>query len=94
MSTSLEDRAAQGPAISGIVHGTSIELNSPTGLPEGQRVIVTILPVDLPVVDGKVQFEGVWRSLGSWTAAGSEFDEWMAEREAKRAAARRVPGDE
>jgi hypothetical protein len=94
MSTSVDAHVGEGPAISGVVRGTSIELNSPTGLPEGQRVIVTILPVDLPVVDGKVQFEGVWRSLGSWASAGADFDEWKAEREAKRDAARRAPGDE
>ncbi|MEX2186692.1 MAG: hypothetical protein WD875_07860 [Pirellulales bacterium] len=94
MATIPGDHAPEGPAISGVVRGTTIELNSPTGLAEGQRVIVTIVPVDLPVVDGKVQCEGIWRSLGSWAAAGPEFDEWTAEREADRAAARRSTGGE
>lgn len=94
MATIPGDRMPEGPAISGVVRGTTIELNSPTGLAEGQRVIVTIAPVDLPVVDGKVQCEGIWRSFGSWVEAGPEFDEWMAEREAERAAARDAVGEE
>lgn len=59
-----------------MVHGSTIELDQATGLPEGKPVTVTILPVDqaqkrLP------PGEGIRRSAGAWADDAEELDKFM-----------------
>jgi hypothetical protein len=79
MSASSNGNASHAKTISGTVRGNLIELNSATGFADGQRVIVTVIPVELTETENGRQFEGLWRSLGGWAEAGPEFDEWLAE---------------
>jgi hypothetical protein len=57
----------------GIVRGKMIELESESGLPDGQAVKVTVHPVLAPG-------EGLRQSAGAWADIDDrEFDEWLAE---------------
>jgi hypothetical protein len=58
--------------IKGTVHGNTIELGEDLGLPEGERVSVTVQRLLPPG-------EGIRRSAGAWADAGPEFDAWLAQ---------------
>ena len=51
-------------AIKGVVHGRTIELESDTGLPEGQRVSVVVEPVTTK--NSQAALEALKRAAGAW----------------------------
>jgi hypothetical protein len=56
----------------GIVRGRTIELDTESGLADGQQVTVLLRPV-APAGDGLRQ------SAGGWADAGDAIDEWLEE---------------
>ena len=61
----------------GVVRGKTIELEEAPGLPDGQRVGVTIEP--LPTT-GPAQLpprEGLRRAFGAWTDDAEELDRFL-----------------
>jgi hypothetical protein len=73
------------PAIPGIVHGKTIELAEPSGLPDGQAVTVTLKPVGTN--DDLAPGEGLRRAFGAWAEDAKELDEFLLEvRRARRRA--------
>jgi hypothetical protein len=66
----------------GIVRGKTIELDSATGLPDGQGVTV-----EIHATDGA----GIRASAGAWADAGPELDEWQRQIELARRSGRSLP---
>lgn len=65
------------PTLRGVITGTTIELERPAGLPDGQAVAVTLVP--LPADEALPPGEGLRRAFGSW--AGDDetgLDEFLA----------------
>jgi len=58
--------------VKGTVHGKTIELAEELGLPDGQVVTVTVLPVLPPG-------EGLRQAFGSWADGGEELDQFLEE---------------
>jgi len=62
--------------LKGVVHGRTIELDDDAGLPDGQKVNVTIQPrTDQPLAPG----EGLRRAFGAWADDASELDAFLQE---------------
>jgi hypothetical protein len=62
---------------SGIVRGSSIDLERPVGLPDGQEVTVVVRPSN--GVERRPPGEGLRRSAGAWSddpAGLNEYLEW------------------
>jgi hypothetical protein len=58
--------------LTGIVRGNAIELDQPSGLVEGQRVVIDVIEVQTSPTG-----EGIRQSAGAWGDAGSELDQWL-----------------
>jgi hypothetical protein len=58
--------------LSGVVHGSTIQLDQDVGLPEGQRVTVIVQP-EVKHIPG----EGLRRSFGAWAEDAEELDEYL-----------------
>jgi hypothetical protein len=59
-------------SVNGIVHGKTIELEQETGMPDGTRVQVAVVPrPTLP------PGEGLRRSFGSWAGDDANLDEFL-----------------
>ncbi len=58
----------------GTIHGKTIELETETGLPEGQRVIVSIIPCPDDTVPGA----GIRDSFGGWSDDPEGLEEFLA----------------
>ena len=56
--------------LKGTVHGKTIELEQEPGLPEGQKVSVTLLAAPLPG-------EGLRRSFGAWADGAEHLDDFL-----------------
>ena len=54
----------------GVIHGKTIELDSPTGLPDGQEVSVVVRPKLRPE-------ERLRRAFGGWAEDAEELDEFL-----------------
>jgi hypothetical protein len=59
-------------SLTGIVRGNAIELDQPSGLAEGQRVVIDVIEVQTTSAG-----EGIRQSAGTWAEAGREFDQWL-----------------
>ncbi len=61
--------------LNGTVHGKTIELNEEPGLPDGQRVTVTVQVVE----EGNTlpPGEGLRRAFGGWAEDGDELDKYL-----------------
>lgn len=61
--------------LKGIVHGNTIELDRPSGLPDGQAVSITVRPLQEPkrLPPG----EGIRRSAGGWSDDPQGLDEYL-----------------
>lgn len=84
MSTTLNE-------FKGIVHGNIIELDQPSGLPDGQPVTVTVLPVP-PAPAGEDRLppgEGLRRSAGAWAEDAEELDKFLEWNRQRRKIGRR-----
>ena len=68
----------------GVIHGTTIELQGATGLPEGQAVVVSVRPV-------RITDQGLRSSFGAWSDAGGEVDVWLEEMRVSRRRPRTEP---
>ena len=73
--------------IHGKVHGTTIELYQPLGIPDGQEVELTLQTVP-PVVESRHSGEGIRRSAGPLPDASERDDELLAEIQRLRRSAR------
>jgi hypothetical protein len=63
----------------GTVHGKTIELETASGLPEGQQVMVTLEPVPQQQTAPENPLEALKRAAGSWSddpAGLDRFLEW------------------
>ena len=63
--------------VRGRVRGKMIELDEETGLPDGQAVAVTVLPL----TEGRRRLppgEGLRRAFGAWADDAEELDEYLA----------------
>jgi len=60
----------------GVIHGKTIELVDPIGLPEGQEVTVTVQPFNTP---GQTlpPGEGIRKSAGAWAEDAEELDVYL-----------------
>jgi hypothetical protein len=56
--------------LKGVIHGRTIELETESGLPEGEIVAVIVQRILPPG-------EGIRQSAGTWADAGDELDEWL-----------------
>jgi len=65
----------QSSALKGVVHGKTVELESDPGLPEGQHVTVTLLP--LPLDQSHIPGEGLRRAFGAWAEDANALDEYL-----------------
>jgi hypothetical protein len=76
----------QGKVLKGVVHGKLIELEREPGLPEGQRVDVTIEPSELrePLSPG----DGIRKSAGAWADDPAELDKFLERNRQERKASR------
>lgn len=72
--------------LSGVVHGNSIELFEAPGLPDGQRVIVTLKPAKDS--DQLAPGEGIRRSAGSWDDDPEGLDAYLEWNRRQRKAGR------
>lgn len=64
------------PAIfKGVVRGSSIDLERPVGLPDGQEVTVVVRPSN--GVDNLPPGEGLRRSFGAWAEDAEELDAYL-----------------
>lgn len=61
----------------GVIHGRTIELEQEPGLPEGERVFVTVRPALPPG-------EGIRQSAGAWAAESEQIDAWLEEMRSSR----------
>lgn len=59
----------------GVVHGNIIALTQNAGLPDGQKVAVTLRTVQDQ--DGLAPGDGLLRSFGAWAADGEELDKYL-----------------
>jgi len=59
-----------GHIFRGVVTGKTIQLEQDAGLPSGQAVAVTLVPV-------RTGGEGLKRSFGSWAGGAEELDEFL-----------------
>jgi hypothetical protein len=65
--------------IQGVIHGKTIELDQEPGLPDGQQVEVTVMPLRKGQSARLPPGEGLRRAFGAWsddTAGVDEFLEW------------------
>jgi hypothetical protein len=61
--------------IKGVVQGRTIQLEREPGLPDGQKVTVTMKPAD---DHGEAApGEGLKRGFGGWAEDGKELDEYL-----------------
>jgi hypothetical protein len=70
--------------LSGVVHGSTIQLDQDAGLPEGQRVTVIVQP-EVKRTPG----EGLLRAFGAWAEDADEVDEFLAWNRQRRKIGRR-----
>jgi len=73
----------------GVVHGKTIELEHQTGLPDGQPVRITVLPID-----GATRLppgEGLRRSAGGWSDDPAGLDEYLGWSRQQRKTEREEP---
>jgi len=63
--------------LKGVVHGKTIELDQEPGLPDGERVSVTVHRLLPPG-------EGIKRSAGAWSDCAEELDCWLEEMQRSR----------
>ncbi|MCI0685130.1 MAG: hypothetical protein L0Y71_23780 [Gemmataceae bacterium] len=59
----------------GIIHGRTIELQQDSGLPDGQKVVVTVQA--LPDASRLSPGEGLRRAFGGWAEDGDELDRYL-----------------
>ena len=59
----------------GVVHGRTIELEDDAGLPDGQRVCVTVLPLRQEEVSAPG--EGLRRAFGAWADDADALDQYL-----------------
>lgn len=74
--------------LKGVIYGKTIELESDSGLPDGQSVAVTVQPVE---EQGRLPLgEGIRRSAGAWSDDPAGLDQYLEQvrqaREQDRAA--------
>jgi hypothetical protein len=61
--------------IRGIIRGKTIELEHDLGMPEGQQVTITVLPLaDEQLAPG----EGLRRAFGAWADDAEGLDQYLA----------------
>ena len=73
--------------LKGIVRGSTIELERPTGLPDGQIVSVVVRPAP-PAQRG----DGLRRAFGAWSDDPEGLDEFLAQMRRDRDQQRPEPG--
>jgi hypothetical protein len=76
--------------LAGVVHGRTIELDRAPGLPDGQPVTVTLVPLatDAPLPAG----EGLRRAFGTWDDDVEGLDQFLEETRRGRKRNRRGAG--
>lgn len=74
----------------GIVHGKTIELERPLGLPDGQPVVVSVTPLHdgAPATRG----EGIRRSAGGWSDDPAGLEDYLEWNRQQRKVERRELG--
>lgn len=72
--------------VKGIVHGNTIQLQSPPGLPNGQEVTVTLAPANPAAL---APGEGLKRSFGGWADDARDLDNYLQWARQQRKADRR-----
>jgi len=63
------------PAFKGIVHGKTIELTRESGLPDGQKVAVTVQAISHE--EACTPGDGLRRAFGEWAEDGEELDRYL-----------------
>ncbi len=61
--------------LDGVIHGKMIELQQEPGLPDGQRVLVTVHAVDEG--SGLPKAERLRRAFGGWAEDAEELDKYL-----------------
>jgi hypothetical protein len=72
--------ATNSSDLRGVVHGKTIELEQEPGFPDGQKVSVTVKPVENRLPPG----EGIRRSAGAWSDDPEGLDRWLEEMQRSR----------
>lgn len=77
--------------LTGIVHGKTIELDEPPGLPDGQPVHVTVQPV-APKLSDEERRELLRRAAGSWSDDPEGLDQYLEwNRQQRKVNRREIP---
>ena len=63
--------------LTGVIHGKTLELDQPTGLPDGERVSVVIQST--AASQKTAPGEGLRRSFGGWADDAEGLDEFLKE---------------
>jgi hypothetical protein len=64
--------------LKGVVHGRTIELEQEPGLPDGEKVSVTIEPLPVGAIPPRLPpGEGIRRSAGGWADDAEGLDEYL-----------------
>ena len=63
--------------ITGIIHGRTIQLDQEPGLPDGQPVIVSLVPAAGDQPQKLPPGEGLRLAFGAWADEGEELDEYL-----------------
>lgn len=63
--------------IQGVIHGKTIELEHDSGLPDGQKVQVTVNPLSQEQAERLPPGEGLRRAFGAWAEDAEELDEFL-----------------
>jgi len=65
--------------LKGVVRGTTIELEQESGLPDGEKVSVTIESLPVGAIAARLPpGEGIRRSAGGWADDAEGLDEYLA----------------
>jgi hypothetical protein len=66
------------PAIlKGTIHGRTINLEDEPGLPDGQRVTVTVVPAAQNALNGETPLDALKRAAGSWCDDPDGLDRFL-----------------
>jgi hypothetical protein len=68
--------AAISGVLTGTIHGKTIELDEPSGLPDGQHVQVTVRSV-VPKLSDEERRELLRRAAGSWSDDPEGLDQYL-----------------
>jgi hypothetical protein len=76
--------------LNGVIHGRTIELDAEPGIPDGQRISVTVEPVTIE--KSEAVFEAFKRAAGAWADDDPEgLEQYLVQTRRQRKVHREIP---